>query len=195
LRREKNNNLAIHRTILPLPLKPAAWENGRKKKFMTNPPTLEDFQNFFAAKAPQHGHRLIFWSGVTKHEAQQFAALHGRTTLETLLGNNWAKYQEHGAGKHWLTEDAAIAGFWDLAAQAFAEIARGSVFVYMMRDAAEDQKVVGCNTCWYRVEKPVLLRRRKKNGGDEERMRTRIQLYMHPYRQGDGGREINAQDE
>lgn len=140
------------------------------------PPTTKDFEQFFA-KEPQKSRmdKMVFWSGTGMDDSIKFARSYHRYTLEMLIGDHWKEYQSGDANGYWKSWPAAIAGFWDLASEACAEASKGEVFVYLKGqndvDQQQDPTNGNCGTCWYRQEKPALL----KNLG---RQVTQITKYL-----------------
>lgn len=124
---------------------------------------------------------MVFWSGVDEAAARDFAKTVGRNTLEMLIGDRWAEFQKHMAkgGSRWHSWNEAVAGFWDLAAAACADFATGEVYVYMTREAMIEQTDPVCEKCWYREEKPRLIR-----GLNDGRI-SRIVKYVAPWRVGE----------
>ena len=143
-----------------------------------NPPTPQDFEDFFKTLADKSG-SMVFWSGVGDQPARAFARANNRNTLEMLIGDKWTEFQKPKSdGGVWDSWEDAIAGFWDLASKACANFASGEVYVYMTEEVMDDQTRPTCGKCWYREEKPALI------AGLGTGRVTRVPKYRSPWTPG-----------
>ncbi|HVW50485.1 MAG TPA: hypothetical protein VHC91_08780 [Trinickia sp.] len=96
----------------------------------------------------------VFWSGPNMKTAQQWAQLHGKTTLEQTAGGKYLDgLNLFGKGSGMSGKQAAE--IWDVASVKFAQGASGDVNVF--GTGAKKMNDFGSMRTWWRIEKPALI--------------------------------------
>lgn len=101
---------------------------------------------------------MVFWSGTDEQPARDWAASHGRNTMEMLIKKKWPECRYFGPNLP-LKNFEDTKPFWNTAAKAAAEFAQGDVWVLLTGESDKDQTRRACEKCWKQVEKPTLLSR------------------------------------
>jgi len=152
----------------------------------TTPPTEQDFTNYFEKNKNSIGFgNVVFWSGTGDAEAERFARANGRKTLEMVVGDNWKQFQsaQGDTNGYWSSWDQCVQQFWIPASRAFARFVYGDVFFYATTERLVDQTRPDCSTCWFNVEKPILIASKESNANPKV---TLIQKFQAPWTAGQG---------
>ncbi len=95
----------------------------------------------------------VFWSGKHMDRAHEWAAEHGKTTVEQTRGGTYLReLQLHVPAESGLSP-AQATELWDAASRRFAEGASGEVNVF---STGTKKMAVHGERTWWRVEKPIL---------------------------------------
>lgn len=129
-------------------------------------PSAQDFPNLFNRLQTQTGYndlskKLVFWSGVTEEEAQQFAISKNRYTVGMLIKKT--KWEPCGKtlcdNRPWSNMTEAVNRFWIPLSKAFAKFATDSVDVLFTEERAQEQQnTTSCiQPVWCSTEKGILI--------------------------------------
>ncbi|KAH0566354.1 hypothetical protein GP486_000260, partial [Trichoglossum hirsutum] len=120
------------------------------------PPTYDDILGYFRTSGIKYkSGSMVFWSGVTVSESQNFARSMGRLTLEMLIDGKWEEYK--AVGPYWKTWEDAVDGFWIPASKAAADFAARDVLVYLSPDADKNKQPNACDKVFVKIERPALI--------------------------------------
>ncbi|KAI9767279.1 MAG: hypothetical protein M1839_004545 [Geoglossum umbratile] len=120
------------------------------------PPTYDDILGFLRTSGLKYKSGLmVFWSGITVSESQDFAKSMGRLTMEMLIEGKWEDYKT--VGPYWKTWEDAVNGFWIPASKAAANFAARDVLVYLSPEADTNKQPNACEKTFVKIERPALI--------------------------------------